>query len=72
MKNIDIKQWVNSFVFSALICVIDFALKKNTGSFIKTFEGSPSKAILYYLMLFIVVFVICNIVYKKVKKISGK
>ena len=72
MKNIGIKQIANSLMFSIGVCGIDYLIKKGNGSLVKQFGHSTQKLTIYYILLFVILFVICNVVYEKIKKHNSR
>jgi len=70
MKNL--KQHFNSLIFAFAVSGIDLMIKKNNNTFLKYFENDINKAYIYYALLFIVTFVICEIVYNKIKKYNSR
>lgn len=74
-KEIDMKnkkQHLNSFLFAVGVSGIDYMIKNSNGNFEKLFQGNISKAIIYYVLLFIVTFVLCEIVFEKIKKMNNR
>ena len=71
-KNIGIKQIANSLMFSIGVCGIDYLIKKGNGSLVKQFGHSTQKLTIYYILLFVILFVICNVVYEKIKKHNSR
>lgn len=72
MKNIRVRQIINSLMFSVGVCGIDYMIKNSNGNLVKEFGNSFYKIKIYYNLLFIVLFIICNIVYEKIRKYNSR
>lgn len=72
MKKVRIKQIANSLMFSIGVCGIDYLIKSGNGNLVKQFGHNRGKMTIYYSLLFIVLFVLCNIVYDKIRKYNSK
>lgn len=66
------KQHTNSLMLAIAVSGIDFMIKQNNNTFMKHFENDMNKAWIYYVLLFIVTFVISEIVYNKIKKFNSR
>ncbi|WP_177187388.1 hypothetical protein [Peptostreptococcus sp. D1] len=66
------KQHLNSFLFAIGVTGIDYMIKSSNGNFEKLFQGEIGKAIVYYVLLFIVTFVLCEIVFEKINKMNNR
>ena len=72
MKNIRIKQIANSLMFSIGVCGIDYLIKNGNGSLVKQFANNREKMTIYYSLLFIILFILCNLVYEKIRKYNSR
>ncbi|WP_314117951.1 hypothetical protein [Peptostreptococcus stomatis] len=72
MKKVRIKQIANSLMFSIGVCGIDYLIKSGNGNLVKQFGNNKGKMTIYYSLLFIVLFVLCNIVYEKIRKYNSR
>ena len=72
MKKARIKQIANSLMFSIGVCVIDYLIKNGNGSLVKQFANNREKMTIYYSLLFIILFILCNLVYEKIRKYNSR
>lgn len=66
------KQHINSLLFAIGVSGIDYIIKNNNGSFQKIFLNDTIRICIYYVLLFVVTFSICEIVFEKIKKFNNK
>ena len=66
MKKARIKQIANSLMFSIGL------IKNGNGSLVKQFANNREKMTIYYSLLFIILFIICNVVYEKIRKYNSR
>ncbi|WP_101772811.1 hypothetical protein [Peptostreptococcus faecalis] len=69
MKKIGKKQIINSILFSLGVCGIDYIIKGTQKS---PMLNNDNELKIYYILLFIVLFILCNVVYEKIKKYNVK
>ncbi|MBC2575782.1 hypothetical protein [Peptostreptococcus canis] len=68
MKNKN--QHINSLIFAIGISGIDYFIKTNNGKLNSHFLGDINKLRIYYILLFLISFILCEIVYNKIRKIN--
>lgn len=66
------KQHINSLLFAIGVSGIDYIIKNNNGSFQKIFLNDITRICIYYVLLFVVTFSICEIVFEKILKFNNK
>lgn len=64
------KQKIKSLVFASCFTGIDYIIKYNNNSLTKYFSNNNTKMVVYYVVLFVVSFIIYEIVNKKMQKFN--